>query len=52
MHAKSLDRLLKADTALAHKRLAFAKALHDRLGKGSLLASIEERELFLTIAES
>ena len=52
LHGKSLVRLQKAETALAHKRLAFAKAMHERLGDESELAELVERELFQTIAES
>ena len=62
MHGKSLDRLMKAETALAYKRLAFAKGLSERLVKGrrsldwsqalhSPLAELVERELFRSIAE-
>jgi len=40
MQATSMGRLLAADTALAHKRLAVAKALHDRLGRGSAAACV------------
>jgi len=57
-HAMSLDRLANAETALAYKRLAFAKAMHDWLVTGSLwegidspLAELVERELFRSIAE-
>jgi len=52
LHDKSLNRLLKANTALAEKRLAFTQALHDGLGAGSPLAELVERELFRSIAES
>ena len=53
VHANSMRRLLKANTALAHKRLALAKALHDRLGAESPLTEhLTERELLQTIAET
>ena len=40
LQVKATARLLRADTALAHKRLAVAKALHNRLGDSSFTQAI------------
>jgi len=53
VHANSTRRLETANAGLAHKRLALAKAMHERLGAESPLAHhIVERKLFQTIADS